>query len=89
MAFIELAAELQFQRVHVADQLLVHLLHQFGIPWETAGIQLAHLVDQGLQLLARLGTILHYGANLVEEVQSLVNLPLGIGRVGALLGATV
>jgi hypothetical protein len=44
------------------------------------------LFDQGLQLLPRLGTILHCGTNLVEKVQSLVNLALGIGRVGALLG---
>jgi hypothetical protein len=43
------------------------------------------LIDQCLQLLARLGTILHYGANLVEKVQSLVNLALGIGRVETLL----
>ena len=57
--FIELAAQLQFQRVHAADQLLVHLLDQRGIPGETAGIQIAHLIDQGLQLLPRLGTILH------------------------------
>jgi hypothetical protein len=44
------------------------------------------LIDQRLQLLPRLGTILHYGTNLVEKVQSLVNLALGIGRVGTLLG---
>ena len=85
LVFIELAAQLQFQRVHAADELLVHLLDQGGIPGETAGIQIAHLIDQGLQLLPRLGTILHYGANLVEKVQSLVNLALGIGRVGTLL----
>jgi hypothetical protein len=64
----------------------VHLINQSGIPRETAGIQTAHLIDQGLQLLPRLGTILHYGTNLVEKVQSLVNLALGIGRVGTLLG---
>ena len=64
----------------------MHLLDQRGIPGETAGIQLAHLIDQGLQLLLRLGTILHDGANLVENVHPLVNLALGIGRVGTLLG---
>src|SRR5471030_422145 len=85
-AFIQLAAQLQFERVHVADELPVHLLHQGGIPRETAGIQIAHLIDQRLQLLPGLGTILHYGANLVEEVQSLVDLALGVGRVGTLLG---
>jgi hypothetical protein len=82
---IELAAQLQFQRVHAADELLVHLLDQGGITGETARIQTAHLVDQGLQLLPRLGTILHHGPNLVEKVQSLVNLALGIGGVGTLL----
>ena len=82
LVFIELTAQLQFQRVHVADELLVHLLNQSGIPREPAGIQTAHLIDQGLQLLPRLGTILHYGTNLVEKVQSLVNLALSIGRVG-------
>ena len=85
LVFIELAAQLQFQRVHVADELLVHLLDQRGIPGETAGIQIAHLIDQRLQLLPRLGTILHRGANLVEKVQSLVDLALRIGRVGTLL----
>ncbi len=52
MFFIELAAQLQFQRVHLADELLMHLLNQGGIAGETAGIQIAHLIDQGLQLLA-------------------------------------
>ena len=85
MVFVELLAQLQFQRVHAADELLVHLLDQGGIPGETAGIQIAHLNDQGLQLLPRLGTILHYGTNLVEKVQSLVDLALGVGRVGTLL----
>jgi hypothetical protein len=66
--------------------LLVHLLDQGGIARETAGIQIAHLLDQGLQLLPRLGTVLHYGTNLVEKVQSLVNLALRIGRIGTLLG---
>ena len=85
-AFLELAAQLQFQRVHAADELLVHLLDQRGIPGETAGIQIAHLIDQGLQLLPRLGTILHCGTNLVEKVQSLLDLALRIGRIGTLLG---
>ena len=84
-AFIELAAQLQFERVHTADELLVHLLDQGGIPGETAGIQLAHLIDQGLQLLPRLGTILHRGTHLIEKVQSLFNLALGVGRVRTLL----
>jgi hypothetical protein len=44
------------------------------------------LIDQRLQLLPRLGTILHCGANLVEQIQSLVNFALSIGRVGTLLG---
>jgi hypothetical protein len=64
----------------------VHLLDQGGIPGEAAGIQIAHLIDEGLQLLARLRAILHRGTNLVEKVQSLVNLALGIARVGTLLG---
>jgi hypothetical protein len=76
---------LQFQRVHTADELLVHLLDQGGITRETARIQIAHLIDQGLQLSPRLGTILHYGTNLVEKIQALVNLPLGVCRVGTLL----
>jgi hypothetical protein len=37
-----------------------------------------------LQLLPRLRTILHHGANLVENVQSLVNLALRIARGEAL-----
>jgi hypothetical protein len=40
------------------------------------------LLDQGLQRLPRLRVILRGGANLVQEVQALVNLALGIGRVG-------
>jgi hypothetical protein len=43
------------------------------------------LIDQGLHLLTRLGTILHHRANLVEKVQSLVNLALIIGRAGTAL----
>jgi hypothetical protein len=85
-AFIELAAQLQFERVHGTDELLVHLLDEGGIPGETLGIEAAHLLDQRLQLLARLGTILHYGAYLIEKVQSLVDLALRIGRIGTLLG---
>jgi len=46
--FIELAAQLQFQRVHAADELLMHLFDQGGIAGETAGVQIAHLLDQGL-----------------------------------------
>src|SRR5471030_1535549 len=77
--FVELAAQLQFERIHVADKLLVHLLNHGGIPRETAGIEIAHLIDQGLQLVPGLGSILHHGANLVEKVQPLFNLALGIG----------
>ena len=86
LLFIEFAAQLQFKRVHFADQLLVHLLDQGRIAAKTARIQITHLIDQGLQLLPRLRIILHDGANLVEQVQSLVDLALGIGWVGTLLG---
>ncbi len=78
-------AQLQFQCVHATDKLLVHLLDQSGIPGETARIQIAHLIDQGLQLTPRFRTILHYAANPVEEIQPLVNLALRIGRVRTLL----
>ena len=54
VVFVELTAQLQFQRVHLADELLVHLLDQAGIARETAGIQIAHLIDQGLQFAPRL-----------------------------------
>jgi hypothetical protein len=64
----------------------VHLLDQRGIAGETAGIQTAHFVDQGLQLFARLGTILHGRTKLAEKVQSLLDLALGIGRIGTCLG---
>ncbi len=84
--FIELAAQLQFQRVHAADQLLMHLFDQGGIAGEALGVQTAHLLDQRLQRLPRLWIILHCGTNLVQKVQSLVNLALRIGRVGTLLG---
>jgi len=49
------------------------------------------LIDQGLQLAPRFGTILHYGTNPVEKIQSLVDVALRIGGVGTLLrrhGAT-
>jgi hypothetical protein len=85
LILVELAAQLQFERVHLAHQLLVYLLHQSLIPRKTAGIQIAHLIDQGLQLLLCLGTILHCGANLVKKIQTLINLALGIGRSGTLL----
>jgi hypothetical protein len=86
MVLIELAPQLQFQRVYAADELLVHLFDQGGIPGETFGIETAHLIDERLQLLPRFGAILHSGANLVEDVQTLVDVALGIGRVGTLLG---
>jgi hypothetical protein len=40
-----------------------------------------------LQLLPRLGTILHDGAHLVEQVQALVDFLLRVGRIGPLLGS--
>jgi len=64
----------------------MHLLHQGWIPGEAAGVQVAHLLDQGLQLALRLRIVLHHGANLVQKIQALVNLALRIGRVRALLG---
>lgn len=64
----------------------MHLLDQRRIAGETAGVEIAHLLDQRLQLLPRLGTFLHYCANAVEKVQTLINLALSIGRVRALLG---
>jgi hypothetical protein len=85
MVLIELAAQLQFQRVYAADELLVHLLDQGGIAGETFGIEIAHLIDERLQLLPRFGVLLHRGANLVENVQTLVDLALGVGWVGTLL----
>ena len=81
---IELAAQLEFERVDLADQLLVHLLDQRRIPWKELGIQVTHLFDQRLQLLARLGAILHRGLHLIEKVQPLIDLGLGIGRSGSL-----
>jgi hypothetical protein len=84
LILVKLAAQLQLQSVHFADQLLVYLFHQTLIPRETAGIQIAHLIDERLQLLLCLGTILHSSANLIEQVQSLVNLGLGIGWGGTL-----
>ena len=85
LIFLKLATQLQFQRIDAADQLLVHLLNQAWIPGETFGIQIPHLIDEGLQLLPRLRTILHHGTSLVEKVQSLVDVALRIGGVGPLL----
>lgn len=85
--FIELLAQLQFQRVDAADELLVHLLHQRGIARETAGIETAHLIDENLQLFPRFRTVLNGGAHLVENVQTLIDIALGVGRVRTLLGS--
>jgi hypothetical protein len=84
-AFIELMAQLQFERVHAAGELLVHLLDQRGITRKTAGIEIAHLFDQRLQLLPRLGAILHRRSNLVEKAQSLLDLALGVCGIRTLL----
>jgi len=71
---------LQFQRVHAADELLMYLLDQGWIAWETARVQIAHLLDQGPATVARaLGIVLHRRANLVQSVQCLIDLALGIG----------
>jgi hypothetical protein len=59
----------------------MHLLDQRWIPGETFGIQIAHLVNQRLQLVPCLRTVLHSGTKLVEKVQSLFNLVLCVGRV--------
>src|SRR5437764_13897628 len=63
----------------------MHLLDQRGIPREPLRVQTAHLIDQRLQLLLRLGTILHGRAHLVEKVQSLIDFTLRIGRIGTTL----
>ena len=68
MAFIQLAPKLEFERVDVAEQLLVHLLNQRWIPRKPARIQFAHLVDQRLQLLTSLRTILQGGTNLIQQI---------------------
>jgi len=44
----------------------VHLLDESGITRKALGIQISHLLDQGLQLLARFGAILHRGTHLVK-----------------------
>jgi hypothetical protein len=64
----------------------VHLLNQSRITGETAGVQVSHLVDQGLQLLACFRTVLHGGPNLVQKVKPLINLALRVGRIRTLLG---
>jgi hypothetical protein len=64
----------------------MHLFDQGGVARETAGIQIAHLVDQGLQRLPRLWIVLRSGTNLIQKVQALLNLALGIGGVGTALG---
>lgn len=86
VVFIQLAAQLQFQGIQFADQLLVHLLHQTLIAGEPLGVQVPHFLDQLLQLCLRLRTILHGASNLVKDAQRLVNLALRVGRVGGLLG---
>src|SRR5579859_323889 len=63
----------------------MHLLYQAWIPGETFGIEIAHLIDQRLQFALCLRTILYCRANSVEQVQSLVNVALGVGRIGTLL----
>ena len=45
LLLVELAAQLQFQRIHITQELLVHLLDQAGIAGETAGIEVTHLID--------------------------------------------
>ena len=74
--FVQLPPQLQFERVYFADQLLVHLLHQRRVAWEPARIELAHLIDQRLQLLLRFGTILHRAFHLVQQIQTLFDLTL-------------
>lgn len=82
---LHLPAQLQFERVHFADELLVHLLDQRRIAGETARIESAHLLYQLLQLRLSLGTILNDCADSVEKIQSLVDVALGIRWVGTLL----
>lgn len=83
--FIELPAKLQFKGIHLADELLVHLLYQRGIPGEAPRIQCAHLIDERLQLRAGFRAVLHRGPNAVEQVQTLIDLALRIGGIRPLL----
>lgn len=58
LLLFQLSPQLQLERVHAADELLMHLLNERGIPRETARIQLAHLIDQRLEFLLCLRAIL-------------------------------
>lgn len=81
LALFEPPAQLQFEPIHLAHELLMHLLDESGIARETAGIEITHLIDQRLHLLLVFGIVLHCGTNLIEGAQSLINLALGVGRV--------
>src|SRR5579871_1466421 len=65
----------------------MHLLNQGRIPREAAGVKIAHLIDESLQLLACFGTVLNCGAHLIQQVQSLINFTLRIGGSETLLGS--
>jgi len=80
LILIELVAQLQLQCVHAAQELLMHLLHQTLIPGETFGIEISHFGDQRLQLLFRLRAVLHRRADLVQQVQTLIDVPFRIKR---------
>ncbi len=88
LVFIELPAQLQFQRVDATDELLVHLLHQRrDSRGNGLGSRLRISSMRTLQLLPRFRTILHGGANLVENVQTLVDLRAGCRPGSDLVGA--
>lgn len=85
LLFVKLAAKLEFEGIDLADQFLVHLLHESRVAGEAARIEVAHLLDERLEFGARFGAVLDHGTNAAEGIESLIDFVLRIGWIGALL----
>lgn len=80
LAFVELLADLQFQRVDLRRKLLVHRLQLLGITLEAIRIESAHLVNQRLYLSAGFGAFLHGRFHLIQDAHFLIDFALRILR---------
>ena len=76
----ELSLHLQFEIVHLGEDLVVNLFEQRRIAGETLGIETLHFLDQTLQLALFFGIVLEGAEKLIQVADALAIGQLGIGR---------
>jgi hypothetical protein len=69
---VKLAAQLQFELVHVGEHLGMELLDERRVPGEAARIEALHLLNEFLNLLGRLRIVAHGLAKLIQIAQCVI-----------------